>query len=98
MAIKFVRRGERIAFRAYGDGSGGVLLDLDTSLYFGVNGVGALVWELIGSGNDVTSIINEMRGRFEQTPVDLSDDVLQFLNELEERHLIRIEASPAPIR
>jgi hypothetical protein len=98
MAFKFVRRGDRVAFRAYGDGSGGVLLDLDTSLYFGVNGVGALVWELIGSGNDVTSIIEEMRKRFENAPPDLSDDVHHFLSELGERHLIRMEDHPAVSR
>ncbi|HJQ96538.1 MAG TPA: PqqD family protein [Acidimicrobiia bacterium] len=95
MGIKYVRRGDRVAFRAYGDSSGGVLLDLETSLYFGVNAVGALVWELIGSGNEISRIVEEMHSKIDDPPKDLADDVDQFLTELEERRLVFLDDVPA---
>ena len=92
--FKYVRRGNRVAFRAYGDNSGGVLLDLETSLYFGVNSVGALVWELIGSGNEVARIVDEMHSKIDDPPEDLAGDVEQFLAELEERRLVILDDVP----
>ncbi|HJU81650.1 MAG TPA: PqqD family protein [Acidimicrobiia bacterium] len=94
MGFKYVRRGDRVAFRAYGDSSGGVLLDLETSLYFGVNAVGALVWELIGSGNEIATIVDEMYAKIDDPPEDLAEDVDQFLSELEERRLVVLDDVP----
>jgi hypothetical protein len=94
VGFKYVRRGERVAFRAYGDSSGGVLLDLETSLYFGVNAVGALVWELIGSGKEISRIVQEMHSKIEDPPRDLADDVDQLLAELEERRLVVLDDAP----
>lgn len=95
VGFKYVRRGDRVAFRAYGDRSGGVLLDLETSLYFGVNAVGALVWELIGSGNEISRIVHEMHSQIDDPPKNLADDVDQFLAELEERRLVVLDDVPA---
>lgn len=88
MGLKYVHKVDRVAFRAYADGSGGVLLDLESSLYFGVNAVGALVWELIGSGSDISRIVAEMQSKIEDPPSDLAADVDQFLTDLEERNLV----------
>jgi hypothetical protein len=86
---------DRVAFRAYADGSGGVLLDLETSLYFGVNAVGALIWELIGSGNEISRIIEEMEAKFDDPPADLANDVNDFIGELEQRHLVSFNKAHA---
>ena len=95
MAVKYVRREDGIAYRAYGDGSGGVLLDLGTSLYFGVNAVGALVWDLIGSGNQVSQIVGELEQRFDSPP-NLAQDIEEFIGELTVRHLVQVVESPVP--
>ncbi|MGH8925090.1 MAG: PqqD family protein [Acidimicrobiia bacterium] len=95
MGFKYVHRVDRVAFRAYGDGSGGVLLNLETSLYFGVNAVGALVWELIGSGNEISRIVEEMQTKFEDPPTDLADDVDHFISELEGRNLVTLDDAMA---
>ena len=94
VGFKYVRREDRVAFRGYADSSGGVLLDLETSLYFGVNAVGALVWELIGSGKEISRIVDEMHSRIDDPPEDLADDVDQFLAELEERRLVILDDVP----
>jgi hypothetical protein len=95
VGLKYVHRADRVAFRAYADGSGGVLLDLETSLYFGVNAVGALVWELIGSGNEVSRIVEEMETKFDDPPADLADDVDDFIGELEQRRLVTLNEAKA---
>ena len=89
MAVKYVRREDGIAYRAYGDGSGGVLLDLDTSLYFGVNAICALVWDLIGSGTEMSQIVGELGHRFDFPP-NLAEDVEEFIEELIARNLVRV--------
>jgi hypothetical protein len=90
-----VQRADRVAFRAYADGSGGVLLDLETSLYFGVNAVGALVWELIGSGNEISRIVEEMESKFDDPQADLANDVDDFIGQLEQRHLVTLNTAKA---
>lgn len=91
MSIEYVRRGERVAFRSYTDGSGGVLLQLDTSLYFALNHVGALVWELIGSGNDLDGIVREVSARFEDANENLKRDVTEFISAMVDRGLVIID-------
>lgn len=93
MPVKYVRRENGIAYRAYGDGSGGVLLDLDTSLYFGVNAIGALVWDLIGSGTELSRIVGELEQRFDSPP-NLAEDVAEFIEELTARNLVEVVDSP----
>ena len=88
-------RADRIAFRAYGDESGGVLLNLDTSLYFGVNQIGALIWELIGSGNDFQSIVTGLKDKLGDAPEHLAEDVRSFLTTLESRGLVSV-SDPVP--
>jgi hypothetical protein len=70
-------------------------LDLETSLYFGVNSIGALVWELIGSGNEVSRIVKEMQTKFDDPPTDIADDVDNFISELEQRHLVTLNEAKA---
>lgn len=83
-------RKPRVVYRAYADG-GGVLLDLDTSLYFAVNRIGGLIWELLGSGSSRSNLIEGVRAEFPDAPPELDDDVTVFLEELEQRGLITTE-------
>lgn len=86
-----IKRADRVAYRAYGDKTGGVLLNLDTSLYFGVNEVGALIWELVGSGNDFESVVAGLKGKLDNNvPDDLVEDVRGFLTMLEARGLVLV--------
>ena len=89
-----IKRADRIAYRAYGDRSGGVLLNLDTSLYFGVNEVGALIWELVGSGSDFESVVDGLKGKLDDVPDHLADDVRGFLTMLEARGLVFVRRAP----
>lgn len=86
-----VLRTKRVAYRAYADGSGGVLLNLNTSHYFSVNPIGAAIWELIGDGGEVEDIVDGLRAKLEEPPTALADDVKAFLNELANRKLVTLE-------
>jgi hypothetical protein len=78
----------RVVYRAYGDGSGGVLLDLNSSLYFEVNRVGALIWQLIGDGLSTSEIVDRLHAETDATPNEVIDDVNGFLEALASRTLI----------
>lgn len=71
-------------------GEGAVILNLETGAYFSLNGVGALVWELLDGDRDVAGIIAGVAGRVEDAPPSLDHDVVEFLERLVERDLVEV--------
>jgi hypothetical protein len=88
-----VHRNDRAAFRRLAEGSGGVLLHLDSTQYHGVNEVGAAIWELAESDITVGDLVTALRGRLDDPPADLESDVESFLTELSERQLVELRAT-----
>jgi hypothetical protein len=86
--MKTPKAKERVAFRAYGDGSGGVILDLDTSLYFEVNRSGARIWQLIEQGLDISQIVDRIQSESSAPPNEVINDLDTFLQELAARSLV----------
>lgn len=86
-----IRRNERAVFRPLEEGSGGVLLDLDTGEYRRLNTTGALIWELIADGVTRDDVVAGIRDRVEQPPADLEGQVDAFLAALAERGLISVD-------
>ena len=80
-------------FRELVDGTG-VLLNLDTAGYHGLNRLGALIWTLLGSGMSFGQLVNEVRSRVQNEPPELQDDVAEFLDGLRQRDLVLV-APPA---
>lgn len=88
-----VHRNPRAVFRKLAEGSGGVLLHLDSTKYHGVNEVGAAIWELTESEIAVGDLVEALRGRLDEPPADLEADVESFLSELSERELIELRTT-----
>lgn len=88
-----VHRNPRAVFRRLAEGSGGVLLHLDSTQYHGVNEVGAAIWELIEADVAFGDLVAALRGRLEDPPADLEADVESFLAELGERELVELTAA-----
>jgi Coenzyme PQQ synthesis protein D (PqqD) len=88
-----VHRNPRAAFRRLAEGSGGVLLHLDSTQYHGVNEVGAAIWELAESDIAFGDLVASLRGRLDDPPADLEGDVESFLSELSERQLVELRAA-----
>jgi hypothetical protein len=85
-----VRRSPRAVFRELADGSG-VLLHLDSTAYYAVNGIGVLIWSLLEDHDTITGIARELRARLEGTPPDLEADVAAYVGELRARGLVLVE-------
>ena len=79
------------------DGTG-VLLNLDTAGYHGLNRLGALIWTLLGSGMSFGQLVNEVRSRVQNEPPELQDDVAEFLDGLRQRDLVLVSPPAAEER
>lgn len=83
-----IRPRDRTVFRRLDEGSGGVLLDLDTADYRHLNETGVLIWTSIGTGTTRRELLARLRSEIADPPEGLEDDVDRFLRTLEERQLI----------
>ena len=90
-----VHRNPRAVFRRLTEGSGGVLLHLDSTQYHGVNEVGAAIWELSEADIAFGDLVAALRGRLDDPPSDLEGDVESFLAELSERQLVELRSGQA---
>jgi len=87
-----IRPNPRSTFRELAEGSGGVLLHLDTAAYHGLNEVGVAIWSSVGSGITYGDLLEDLRARIPDAPASLAEDVGAFLDELYQRDLILIDA------
>lgn len=66
---------------------GGVLLDVGSGEYFGVNELGSVIWELIDGRRSEAEIAAAVRAEVDDPPDSLEEDVSVFLGALRERRL-----------
>jgi hypothetical protein len=66
-----------------------VLLDLASGTYFGLNEVGARLWDLLAAGNTVGEARGTLLAEFEVEEQVLRDDVAALIAELERRQLLQ---------
>jgi hypothetical protein len=88
---QMIRPNPRSTFRELTEGSGGVLLHLDTAAYHGLNEIGVAIWSLIEPGISLGDLIAALRSKITDAPPSLDDDVTSFLDELRTRDLILID-------
>ena len=68
-----------------------VILNLKTGMYFGLNEVGASVWNLLQQPRSVTDICTQILDEYEVDSEQCERDILTLLNELIESDLIEIK-------
>jgi hypothetical protein len=66
-----------------------VLLDLGTGTYFGLNGVGTRIWQLIDHGHEPADIINVLAAEYDAATPTIAADVERLIGELKARRLIK---------
>jgi hypothetical protein len=76
----------QVVYRALEDESG-VLLDLDSGQYHGVNSTGLAIWELLDGERTVADVVVELRADLDEPPPTLDEDVADFLSGLSTRGL-----------
>ena len=65
-----------------------VLLDLQSGMYFGLDGVGKRVWESIGAGLTLGETSEVIMSEFEVDEATAQSDVFEFVSDLVERGLL----------
>jgi hypothetical protein len=66
------------------------LLDLDKGLYFGLQDVGAHIWNALQEPRPVDEIISTVLSHFDVAPEVCRDDVVKFLASLQEAGMIEV--------
>jgi len=65
-----------------------VLLDLESGMYFGLDGIGKFIWEAIGQGQTLGEIAADIASEYDVDRKSAQADVLQFASELIGRGLL----------
>jgi hypothetical protein len=94
MAISFSERvtvAPDVLFRVVGEE--GVLVNLKTNLYLGLNPVGTRMWNLLGRASSIQEAYDELLQEYEVEPSQLRADLKEFIDHLLSQMLI--EAGPA---
>ena len=68
-----------------------VILDLGSGTYFGLDPVGARIWQLIGEGKTLGEICDTMLDEYDVTRESLEHDVMELVARLLEQKLVSIE-------
>jgi hypothetical protein len=82
-----LQKNPQVLHQALAGDQGGVLLDVGSGEYFGVNELGSLIWELIDGRRSEAEIAAAVRAEVDDPPKSLEDDVSAFLGALRERRL-----------
>ena len=64
-----------------------LVLDLKTSLYFGMTGTAARIWQLLEAGHDRDAIVAVLAREYDAAPDAIAPDVDAFLGDLVTRGL-----------
>lgn len=67
-----------------------VILDLASGTYFGLDPIGARVWQLMGEGKTLAEIRDTLLGEYDVTREALERDVIELAGKLLEQKLINI--------
>lgn len=65
------------------------ILDLEKAVYFGLEGVGAHIWQALAEPRSVAEICESVVEEFDVAPETCRDDVIRFLTALKEAGLVR---------
>ena len=73
-----------------------VMMSIESGNYYGLDEVGSRIWALLETPTTVTRVCDTLMDEFEVERTTLEGHVLQFLKQLAEQGLIRIEGTTAP--
>ena len=69
----------------------GVILDLDSGIYYGLEGIGQRIWELLDEPVSHTDLMLRLKDEYDVGEDILSKDVAQFLKQLLENELVEFD-------
>ena len=69
-----------------------VLLDLDNGTYFGLDPVGARIWELINQGRTLAAVCEVIVDEYDVTREIIEQDLLKLVENLAAQRLVQVRA------
>jgi hypothetical protein len=84
---------ESVVFRELGGEM--VILNLESTVYFGLDAVGARIWTLVQQHGSLAKVFQMLQMEFQAEPALLQKDLLDLTNQFCEKGLVRI-AVPQP--
>lgn len=66
------------------------ILDLKNGVYYGLDPVGARIWELIQQPTEVSCVVSQLLDEYDVDREECSQDAIALLSELLERDLIEV--------
>jgi len=73
-----------------------VLLAYEEEVYYGLDPIGARIWELFGTGRSLGEIIDTLLGEYDVSREELAADVEKLVAELESNGLVKIVTGHVP--
>ena len=72
----------------------GVLLQLDTGEYFGLDEIGTRIWQLLVEKGDLAAVETALVDEYDVDATTLADDLNRIVQELASKQLIEIVGGP----
>jgi len=85
---------EQVMARQVGEET--VILDLASGTYFGLDPVGARIWQLLGEGRTMAEVCASMLAEYEVSRDEIERDVNELLAALVDKSLIKVESASMP--
>jgi len=80
---------EHVMVRQLGDEC--VILDMASGYYFGLDPVGARIWQLLSQTSVVAEIVERLAQEYDVTPDQAKSDLASFVEELKAHGLLNVE-------
>ena len=71
-----------------------VILNVDTGVYFGLEGAGGQMWRELVEHRSVENALEALKKRFDVEPDDLRRDLEDMVRQLAEKGLVSLVAEP----
>jgi hypothetical protein len=70
---------------------GGVLLDVESGAYHGLNSTGCAIWKLLDVEPTFSAVVRGLETMLDDAPPELADEVARFLAAMQQRGLLTAE-------
>ncbi|HEX2123769.1 MAG TPA: PqqD family protein [Thermoanaerobaculia bacterium] len=86
LASRTLRVSDRVIFKPVGDEM--VLLDFQSGMYYGLDPVGARIWQLLAAEHSLGDVVQTILGEYDVAREEVERDIDRLVEELERRGLV----------
>lgn len=67
------------------------LMSIDAGAYYGLKGTARSIWEILETPVSFSDLVARLVEEYKVSPEDCAADVQEFLRQMEQEHLLRVE-------